>query len=56
MMNAAAAQAAPVVTSGIADYEVKKEKMPHEIYNFIIFKCFDACVSNFNNKTLDNQE
>ncbi len=34
----------------------ESEIMPHEVYNFIIFKCFDACVANFNNKVLDTNE
>lgn len=34
----------------------EEEIMPYEVYNFIIFKCFDACVANFNNKVLDVNE
>jgi hypothetical protein len=30
--------------------------MPHEIYNFILFRCFDACITNFANKMIDNTE
>ena len=33
-----------------------QEKFPLEIYNMILFKCFDACIINFENKTLDNSE
>lgn len=38
------------------EYSYPKQKMPHEIYSWITFKCFDACISNFENKTLDSQE
>ena len=33
-----------------------EQKFPHEVYNMIIFKCFDACILAFDNKTLDSQE
>jgi hypothetical protein len=33
-----------------------EEKIPHEMYNFILFRCFDTCVTTFNNKTIDNTE
>ena len=26
------------------------------MYNFIIFKCFDACIGNFSNKIIDVNE
>ena len=32
------------------------EKMPHEVYNFLLDKCFDACILTFNNKSLLNSE
>ena len=32
------------------------EKMPHEVYNFMLERCFDACISTFNHKTLLNSE
>lgn len=31
-------------------------RIPHEIYNYIVFKCFDSCVTNFDNKVLDTTE
>lgn len=42
---------APIVTKAAPE-----DQIPHELYNFIVFKCFDACIGNFENKTLDNQE
>ena len=27
-------------------------KMPHEMYNWVVFKCFDACVGTFRDKKL----
>ena len=32
------------------------EHFPHEVYNMILFKCFDACIARFDNKTLDYSE
>ncbi len=54
-MNNLVSEGATAITTS-AGYEIKKQKMPHEIYNWIIFKCFDTCISNFENKTLDNNE
>ena len=36
--------------------EVHKEKISNEMYYYIHFKCFDACVGNFENKIVDNHE
>ena len=33
-----------------------EEKIPHEVYNFILDRCFDACVISFNHKSLLNSE
>ena len=30
--------------------------MPHEVYNMLLDRCFDACVSTFNHKSLLNSE
>ena len=42
---------APIVTPAAPE-----EQIPHSVYKSIIFRCFDACVLSFDNKTLDNQE
>ena len=34
----------------------ENEKMPHEVYNFIVDRCSDACIEQFNNKSLLNSE
>ena len=31
-------------------------KMPYATYNWILFKCFDSCIHNFDNKGLDAHE
>ena len=31
-------------------------KYPYEIYNQITFRCFDVCIANFDNKSLDYNE
>ena len=31
-------------------------KMPYATYNWILFKCFDSCVGDFDNKSLDARE
>ena len=31
-------------------------KMPHEMYNWIVFKCFDACIGTFRDKRLISTE
>ena len=30
--------------------------MPYATYNWILFKCFDACIKDFDNKIIDVQE
>ena len=30
--------------------------MPYATYNWILFKCFDTCIQDFDNKILDNNE
>ena len=30
--------------------------MPYATYNWILFKCFDNCISDFDNKILDAAE
>lgn len=42
---------APIVAPGPPE-----EQIPHQTYNMILFRCFDACILAFDNKTLDNQE
>ena len=34
----------------------ENEKMPHEVYNFVMDRCFDACITSFNHKLLLNSE
>lgn len=34
----------------------EEPKMPYDLYNYILFKCFDACIGNFSNKTIDVNE
>ena len=34
----------------------EKHKLPNNSYNWIMFKCFDSCVKNFNNKSIDKIE
>lgn len=31
-------------------------KIPHELSTWITFKCFDACIGDFNDKNLIGQE
>ena len=31
-------------------------QMPYQTYNWILFKCFDSCIHNFDNKGLDAHE
>ena len=30
--------------------------MPYQSYNWILFKCFDVCITTMNEKTLDRSE
>jgi hypothetical protein len=30
----------------------KKPEMPHELFNWSVFKCFDTCVGSFRDKNL----
>ena len=35
---------------------IENEQMPHEVYNFLLDSCFDACISTFNHKLLLHSE
>ena len=35
---------------------LQEPEMPFVTYNWLLFKCFDACVRDFDNKTIDAQE
>ena len=39
----------------VPDYP-EKDKLTHEMYNFIHARCFDACIDQFNHKILLNSE
>ena len=45
-----------VQSLSLCGHILEHEKMPHEVYNFILERCFDACISTFNHKTLINSE
>ena len=34
----------------------EEPQMPYQSYNWILFKCFDVCIANMNEKTLDRTE
>ena len=31
----------------------EEPQMPYATYNWILFKCFDACIKDFDNKIID---
>jgi hypothetical protein len=34
----------------------EEPKMPYATYHWILFKCFDSCIKDFDNKIIDVQE
>ena len=40
----------------LAAPEVVEPKMPYATYNWILFKCFNNCIKDFDNKVIDTQE
>ncbi len=47
---------AALKAQGAAVVAAEEVKFPHEVYHYIMFKCFDACIGNFDNKHLDSNE
>ena len=37
-------------------FRIENEKMPHEVYNFLLDSCFDACITTFDHKLLLHSE
>mmetsp|Transcript_19707 Transcript_19707/g.30425 ORF Transcript_19707/g.30425 Transcript_19707/m.30425 type:complete len:87 (+) Transcript_19707:47-307(+) len=43
-------------TKKIDEWYAAPEEMPHQTYNWILFRCFDSCVKDFDNKMIDKTE